>query len=334
MLTHPDGSLMINKAAENLDLSDVDEVYVTVLKEHLDQFNFKEALYQSFLDVNITCKIIELENPTQSQPETVYETIRKENISGSIFIKDCDSSFFHKVCSGNYVTICDANTVPEIRQLGAKSFVSYDENLILNNIVEKQIVSPFFCTGGYSFTDAKQFCERFKKICNYNSPPTENLYISHIIFDMMLDKANFTASHVSNYYDWGTIEDWDRYKRKYATLFIDIDGIIFKNTGKYTTPKWSGSPMENNINYLKKLSMSNKIKIIFTTSRQTSHEEETEKALALTGIKYDKVIYDLPHAQRIVINDYAVTNPHRSCDAINIKRDSDELESLIKNFMN
>ncbi|MEJ7682686.1 MAG: hypothetical protein WKG06_33480 [Segetibacter sp.] len=32
------------------------------------------------------------------------------------------------------------------------------------------------------------------------------------------------------YSDWGTIEDWDRFKRSYATLFVDLDGTLVKNS--------------------------------------------------------------------------------------------------------
>ena len=334
MLTHPDGSLMINKSIQNLDLNDVDKVYVTVLQEHLNKFNFEEPLKQSFSDIGVECNLVKLDEPTVSQPETVYQTIEKEKIEGSIFIKDCDSSFSHKVSSGDYVTVCDANTVPDIRQLGAKSFVSYDENLVLSNIVEKNIVSPFFCTGGYGFSDARSFSKSFL-LSRHTSKTEQSLYISDVIYYMMLvENKNFQASHVNDYYDWGTIEEWNRYKRKYATLFVDIDGVIFKNSGKYSVPRWTGNRLENNISCLKKLSDTGKVTIIFTTSRDLSHQKQTEEALESTGIKYDRVIYGLPHAQRIVINDYADTNPYRSCSSINIKRDEDELTKLLNYYVN
>ena len=38
--------------------------------------------------------------------------------------------------------------------------------------------------------------------------------------------------NVTKYYDWGTLEDWNKYKNEFKTLFIDIDGTLleFKRT--------------------------------------------------------------------------------------------------------
>ena len=35
----------------------------------------------------------------------------------------------------------------------------------------------------------------------------------------------------------------------------------------------------------------------------------------------------LNHSKRIIINDYANSNPYPSCDSINIKRNSDSLDT-------
>jgi len=38
----------------------------------------------------------------------------------------------------------------------------------------------------------------------------------------------------------------------------------------------------------------------------------------------------LSHGRRIVINDYAPSNPFKSCDAINIKRNSPDLKQMLE----
>ena len=48
------------------------------------------------------------------------------------------------------------------------------------------------------------------------------------------------------------------------------------------------------------------------------------------NIPYDDIIFGLVHGRRIVINDYARTNPFKSCDAINIKRNSDDLKEMLE----
>ena len=47
---------------------------------------------------------------------------------------------------------------------------------------------------------------------------------------MMLSNKVFYGQACVNYKDWGTIEDWDKYKAEYTTLFLDIDGTLVENT--------------------------------------------------------------------------------------------------------
>ena len=35
------------------------------------------------------------------------------------------------------------------------------------------------------------------------------------------------------YEDYGTFTDWLSIRRKYRTFFVDLDGVVFKNKGKY-----------------------------------------------------------------------------------------------------
>ena len=59
-------------------------------------------------------------------------------------------------------------------------------------------------------------------------------------------------------------------------------------------------------------------KLIFTTSRPNSVRAETENALFGTlGFHRTKVIMDLPHGPRVLVNDFSKTNPGPSAIAIN-----------------
>ena len=44
LLSFPDGLMMIEKAIDHLDLSEVDDIYVVCLQEHLDKFIDQETL--------------------------------------------------------------------------------------------------------------------------------------------------------------------------------------------------------------------------------------------------------------------------------------------------
>jgi len=71
------------------------------------------------------------------------------------------------------------------------------------------------------------------------------------------------------------------------------------------------------------------VQVILTTSRTEEFRETTEKQLQASGVPYDRILFGLLHAQRVVINDYAKTNPFPSAVAINLKRDADDLESYM-----
>lgn len=329
MLTHPKGKMMINAAISSFDLSEVKEVVVGVLKRHLDTHKIKKGLKASFEGIDIPLRFAILTHETESQPETVFRIIEMLNLTGPIFVKDADNQFSHRPTPGNYVTVSDINKINTLSKPASKSYVSYDENGFLNNIVEKKIISQYYCTGGYSFSSAKNFVDTFKKI------KSEDLYISHIIFEQMLnEKKSFSMSEVENVKDWGTIDAWNKYKRRYTTLFLDIDGIIFKNTGEFSKKPWGEMPIiKENVEYIRKIKHQGYCTIILTTARTKEYKALTIQSLAINGIPYDEIIFGLPHAQRIVINDYADTNPYPSCSSVNIKRDSNELGKMLGNFL-
>jgi hypothetical protein len=37
------------------------------------------------------------------------------------------------------------------------------------------------------------------------------VYISHVIYQMLLDGKQFYSNQVSNFIDWGTQDDWNKY---------------------------------------------------------------------------------------------------------------------------
>ena len=50
----------------------------------------------------------------------------------------------------------------------------------------------------------------------------------------MINSNNlFLYTKGSKYEDYGTFSDWLLVRRKYRTFFVDLDGIVFKNKGKY-----------------------------------------------------------------------------------------------------
>ena len=99
------------------------------------------------------------------------------------------------------------------------------------------------------------------------------------------------------------------------TWFIDIDGTIFKHEGLWEDGEdtllpgvqelWNTIPADDCI--------------ILTTGRNSHFASETEQALKKFKLRYDKIIFDLPVGERIIVND---TKPSGLETAIawNVKR--------------
>jgi hypothetical protein len=73
-----------------------------------------------------------------------------------------------------------------------------------------------------------------------------------------------------------------------------------------------------------------KVQIVITTSRDPGVRAATLAQLERVGVKYHHLLDGLVHGRRVVINDYARSNPYRACDAINLPRDGTELREMLE----
>lgn len=86
------------------------------------------------------------------------------------------------------------------------------------------------------------------------------------------------------------------------------------------------NPIPNAVKYLLK-KQDEGASFIFTTSRPNKYRIITQTALEKCGFRDFRVLYDIPHAPRILINDTSKTNPYPSAAAINVPRDDNEFWS-------
>jgi hypothetical protein len=327
MLTHPNGRFMAIEAISGLNLEEFNKIYFVCLKEHEEQFGFLKGFTEELEDAGIFSKteFVFLPEQTKDQPQTVYNAIKQANINGPIVIKDSDNFFKVALGAGNSVCYSDLNTSGLIKPKN-KSYLLRDANGNISNIVEKQVISPYFCVGAYSFESAELFCQLLDSLPNQGER-----YISNVIFQSILQGKLFEGKVVENYVDWGTVEDWDRFKRSYATLFVDIDGTLVKNSSSHFPPYIGNTdPLDSNIDILRTLYSSGKFQIILTTSRPEKFRETTVQQMQRVGMPFDHLIMGLYHSKRIIINDYSKSNPFKSCDSINLKRDSNELKEILR----
>jgi len=326
LLTHPaENRFMATESIQGINLDFFDKIIFVCLVEHEDNYHFMLGFAKELEQVGILDKteILFLCNTTKSQSETVAEAIIQKKISGFIFVKDPDGFFNYTLTEeSNQICYYDLNDLDTVNAR-AKSYLKMDSNHSVSNIVEKEIISSTFSVGGYGFEDAALFLEHFNKL---QQQETE-CYPSHIIFDMMLSGNNFTGHKVKDYEDWGTLQEWNKFRATYKTLFLDIDGVLLSNTSDKIPPlNGTGSPLKENLKFIQELHSHKRTTIILTTGRRETERSSTIKELKEKAIPFDQLIMNLPHGQRIVINDFANSNPFPSARAINLKRDDDNLK--------
>jgi hypothetical protein len=325
MLSHPmTNRMMVTEAISGLNLDFFDNIYFVCLQQHEDKYSFMKGFVAELDDAGLRAKsnIVLLPEQTDSQSETVYTFLSGYELDGFIFIKDSDGFYRCDVEERNQVAYFDLNDMDDINAR-TKSYVDLDVNDVVTNIVEKKVISSTFSSGGYGFADAKEFCKTFEKLQDMDG----ECYISHIIFEMMLSGSTFYGTKTTDFKDWGTLDAWNKYKSQYKCLFVDIDGTLITNSSHHFPPYvGSGEPIENNIDYLAELHEQGKAKIVLTTSRPERLRQITIMELQTKGIPYDELVMGLPHCQRVIINDFARSNPYPSCKAINIPRNTDELK--------
>lgn len=200
-----DGIILCLKSILGLNLEKFDHIYFTILKKHDEKFFVAESLNLQFRRLGISnAKVVVLEEPTIDQSETIYETIQKEHITGGIFIKDADSYYKTDISQGNGIAICPIEDL-EVLAPRDKSYVAVDDMYYVTNIIEKTVVGHYISAGGYLIEDVSDFINYYNRLRGYGK-----LYLSHIIYAMLLDKKTFRPMIVENYKDWGTQKDWKR----------------------------------------------------------------------------------------------------------------------------
>lgn len=330
MLAHPNGNFMVIESISGLNLKQFKRIIFVHLKEHEDIYNFKKGFVDELEKNQIkNYEFCALENQTKDVTETVIQAIKIMNIEGSIFIKDSDSYFScDNIPQGDFVFYSHLKNTKCTKPAGS-SYIVLDENNIITNIVEKQIISPHICVGGYLFESASSFLEIASNIDS-----VKERYISDIIyFSMLYNKQVFRGVEIYDLEDWGTLDDWKAYKKQFATLFLDIDGVIVNHSSTHFPPYIATSlPIEENLNYLKSLDPL-KVEIILTTSRTEEYRSQTEIQLKGIGLKYKQLVMGLRSNKRIIINDYSPTNEYRNCDAVNLKRNNSNLEELLNSSL-
>ena len=319
-LTDFTGKMMFEKAISPL----VGKYHITIglLKEHEEKYNVSKYIEQEYGD---KISVVVLDERTTGPADTVYQILKRINLDPEeeILIKDCDSFFDHEYQEGNYVCVSSIKDHEVLKRLGSKSFITTNNQGIINSIIEKQVVSDKFCVGGYKFESASMFIDTFEEL---KSAHVDEIFVSHIIEECLNKEHIFKESMVWNYTDVGTAEEWLEYNDK-AVIFCDIDGTIIKAQPRHAYDE-KPEELEQNISRLLELQDQGSL-IIFTTARPERIHTHINKMLTNLGFVNFKLITGLPNTKRILINDYNEANPFPRAIAINLKRDHDNLRDYL-----
>jgi hypothetical protein len=326
LLTAPSGELMLEKALRSIDGYKKCRVIVGALSVHLNQMHGRDALLRALGD---RAEIVEFEETTNGPAVTVAEMIKRASVSGSIFIKDCDSWFDAPYGTfDNSVCVVDLRQFPDTHNIPAKSFVVMNKNLLIEEIREKHICSPYISVGGYGFADAGQFMSCYERLSR-DATDAES-YVSHLILEGIHQGFVFKGIIVSGYCDVGTIEEWNEFRERSKLYIIDIDGVVFRNSSQFIPPLWDDEdvPLPRSIEKLRQL-IAHGAQIVFVTSRPERFRQKTEASLSCAGLSWHAAIFGVPHSRRVLVNDFAPSNPYPSAVAVNLSRNSDDLMDYI-----
>ncbi len=327
LLTLPDGRLMVEHCAAGLPLEAFDRIVITCLREHVQEYLGEAALdqiRQAYGRPDL--EFLVLDAPTRSQAETVATTIQRARVTGGVFVKDCDNRFALDEVGGDRIAVVDLNDVDGV-DARSKSYVTADPLGYAVNIVEKQVISHRFCCGGYGFGDAREFVEHFERISH-----ADEVYVSHVIYSMILAGAKFRISAARDYQDWGTAREFRRHAARHLVLFCDIDGVLLKNGGRFSPQGWRTPGLEANLKALADLQRRHPVHLVITSSRPDSERAYVEPLLADYGVRADHWLMGLPHARRVLVNDFSASNPYPSAMALNLERDAQTLGALLESL--
>ena len=344
MLTQPSGCLMVVDALGALDLTHVEHVVIGLLKEHVDRYcgGDVDAILKIFEDgvprlQEIKISIVVIAEETVDQTQTVECILNAAKVTGPIFLKDCDNQFRCPVPAVDGVATLEITRETEsgVSNVASKGYVALNSQTgQLTSIIEKLMVSNTFCIGGYAWKSAQDFLSRVAQARKYqimaSATKGVELAVSDVIWLKMATGAPFFSIPAANYEDWGTLPSWRAYCDSFKTLFVDIDGTLVKNSGQYFVPTWgTTAPLTKNVEHLNKMHATGRVRIILVTSRLEKFRDATVKQLEQYGVKYDQILFGMLHASRVVINDYAPTNPYPSAECVNISRNAEDLPHML-----
>lgn len=316
-LTHPSGHMMAAEALRGC--TGWDRLVVALREQHMQTFPL-EQVASEFAHAGYSPELCVVGN-TGSHVETVREAVKRAGITGRFSTRDCDSGFQYELPSGGcVVAVGNICTLDRSVRVAGKGFVRAEGGTV-RSLVEGEVLSPLFLAGAYSFDDAAAFLA-----CS-----EQHTRVSSVVQSLVDAGARVSWKEVVGYEDWNTLQAWTEYRRSWAALFVDIDGVLVANGHRTFLPAWGSSPLNTeNVNALNQLHATGRVYIVLTTSREEAARAATQQQLQ--GLRYDQLVMGLPHCRRILVNDHLPSRGERTAEAVNVVRDAADLSHVLASF--
>lgn len=283
-------------------------IKVAVRRADEDKWGIKDILKRYEV-----CDVMVLEEETSGPADTICKMIEYYKPAGPTMFHDCDCGWEGK-WDPNINSIAVAWRETAVGDRCSKSWIRLLSTGQVTEIKEKENPTDYYCHGAYQVTNPMAFVDAYKTL-----PTDEEVYCSHVINKMISDGLLFFGQECNNPTDWGTYDKWIAYRRNTKVYIFDLDGVIFKSSGPYGAKLWEYStPIGGVVEKLRAIKKSGGY-IIVLTSRTYP---KTEEMLHGFGIPYDRYVSGIPSGPRILINDFAESNPYPTAESINTERDS------------
>lgn len=317
-LININGIPMIQYVLDSLRPLKEDRIVIIYNKE-LQNYGFEE-LVKSIVKVNLT--LIALNECTSGAVHTVYKYLKDDNRdTNKTVIFDCDTFYECDILSKiRDIKYNGLVCFEYFKEEPIFSFVTLDEDMMVQMIREKAKISNYANTGCYIFANAQELKHYCKHILESDFKFSNEHYLSCVIDKMLEDGEKFQAIVIGeqDFKCVGTPEQLKTYcasssRIKTLRVCFDIDDTLFHCPNKdYANP----IPIQKNILMLKALKKSGHTIILHTARRMKSSDNCVGKSVKDIGfitlqtlqdhdIPYDEIYFGKPFAD-FYIDDRAI----------------------------
>ena len=303
-------------------------VYIPYNKEY-EFYRLESLLIKSYPEFSF--KFLCLEKDTDGAAETINTALKNIELPDqSIICLDSDNFYRFNIVEkwdekNSVFTFTDENSKP------IYSYIQLEDEKIIN-IIEKQKISNYACTGAYGFESYKTLLFYTQKILDNDIREKNEYYTSVVIKEMIKDNIQFKNIniHIDDYICLGTPLQLKHFYNNYPKIScvtdnnslikplricFDFDNTLVTFSKKhkdYTTVE----PIQRNIDFLKYLKSFGHTIIIYTARKMNSSNGNIGKVLCDVGkitfdtlekfdIPFDEIYFGKPYAH-YYIDDLAV----------------------------